>query len=814
MAAVSNDNTVAERQDPLGENIFDIKAFLKACGRKWQWFAWSLFIFLFIAAAWTFTRIPQYERQMAILVKDQGAGGSISDVAGAFSMLGLGGGNSNVNNELYALTSPAVMQEVVKDLQLQMNYLKKDFPHGETLYGDNLPWLVTMPGFSDSDGARFTYEVNPDGSGKLYKFRKTSLGKKYDYSEEVKVPAGGGLVKTPIGQVQIMANPRFSDEKWDETEKIVVGRMGFLQAVEFYSGKLKGELASKEADVIELSIEDSSKQRGDEILDKVLQVYTQRWINDKNVLAQATSDFINDRLTVIEKELSGVDNDIMRFQSEHAMVDMVEQAKLSMASGAQYKSEAMEVATQLEMARYVNDYVKKPANKNSVIPVNTGSLNSQLEAQIVQYNQMLLTRNNLEAASSAANPLVKDYDNQLVGMREAISRSLENQTHNLANSLAKLEREQGSVRKELAEVPKLSTQLLSDQRQQAVKQELYLYLLQKREENELSQTFSADNLRIITPPSGPLGKTSPKTGLILGVAFVLGLLLPGCSVYALEAANDKVRSRKDLDRMSAPFVGEIPQVGRSATSSVVKKLLKKRSKKGANSLEKLAFRVQPGKRDATNEAFRILRGNIDFMMRNAMGQVVQITSFNPGSGKSFVAYNLAESFAIKGKRVLLIDCDLRHGSISQYVKMPSKGLSAYLTGNVADWHKVLVKSPESNLEVMPIGHRPPNPAELLDTSRMNELIEEAKQEFDIVLLDCPPIDVVVDTQVLAPLADRTLVVVRAGLFAKSNVATLDELYNSYRFKNISVILNGTDSYNSRYGSDSGGYYGSEYAVEE
>lgn len=361
----------------------------------------------------------------------------------------------------------------------------------------------------------------------------------------------------------------------------------------------------------------------------------------------------------------------------------------------------------------------------------------------------------------------------------------------------------GSARKERtrAEGKMLSTPakvlpLLSEERQQKVKENLYLYLLTKREENELSQQFTADNIRVLTPPMGSLKPVSPKKIFIFAIAFILALLVPFVWIYLSVAGDTKVRGKKDLERVRIPFAGEIPQVGKQPK---FRKDANTKPKSRKHETAPLAV-VESGKRDVINEAFRVIRSNIDFMKGKDKGcEVIMLTSFNPGSGKSFISYNLGLSFALKDRKVLLIDCDLRHGSSSMFVGMPSKGLTNYLTENTDDWRNLVMKTPgEPSLSVIPVGKMPPNPAELLENGRLTRLVGEARSDYDYILLDCPPVNIVADTQIVGPLADRTLFVVRAGLLEKSAVKDINEFYDEKKFRNMSLILNGTEAVHSRY----------------
>lgn len=807
---MENNKTNNESQEKT--DSFSLNDLLKACASKWRWFLISVILFTGLGVFYVITRQPQYNRTMQVLVKDQDGGGGMADIASQFSSLGLVSTNTNVYNELISLMSPAVMSEVVVRLGLDVDYLEKGFPHGTTLYGSTLPFVINVPDLDPKDAASFVIELEPDGTSTINKFVKYDAGGTHKFDKEVKLPAGANKVRTPVGTIVFSPNERYVKTVRDKTVKIAVTRQAFLPTVEKYTSMLKGDLTDRDADVIDLSMKDVSIERVDDILNSVLDVYTSNWVSDKNRMAVATSQFIDERLKVIEKELGVVDSEIMDYKSKTLVPDLEEAARLNMKSTRDMDSEILETGTELSLARYVYDFVRKSVNKYSVIPVNTGVVSGQLEVQITNYNTLLLNRNNVASATSASNPIVQDYDTQLAGMREAIERALYTQVVGLEKQLAGLEGAQGNLRGQLASAPNQAKYLLSVERQQKIKEELYLYLLQKREENELNQTFTADNTRVITPPTGPVKPIFPKKMMTVGLALLVGLLFPAVIIYMRESSNTKVRSRKDLERMTTPFIGEIPMVGGKNRFEKLRKLFGEKKKK---KLEEVSARVSAGSRDLINESFRIVRGNIDFMMRSDTGRVMMVTSFNPGSGKSFVTYNLAATFAIKGKKVLVIDCDLRHGSASQFVGMPGKGISSYLTGNTQDWRSLVVKDKfDDMLYILPIGHRPPNPAELLESPLMKQLVDQARQEYDYIFLDCPPVDIVVDTQILAPLADRTIFIVRAGLLEKSAIPEIDDLYKNYRFKQMSILLNGTEHSFSRYGSDGRGYYGSAYQVKD
>lgn len=794
-----NSTTPVQKEDKKTEE-FSITDFIQLCKSNWKWFVLSVIFFCGLAFFYIISKEPVYERQEQVLVKDQDGGGSSSGIPSSISALGLLSTNTSVYNELIAITSPAVMSEVVTRLDLDMNYMLRKFPHGITLYGTSQPFKVKMTDVGVERGASFRMDLYKDGHARLYKFVEFTVDGKVKHDGEVNIKKWPGVYKTPIGVVDIAANDAYPKDgdmfRKDDKVTIQVTKMPVQVAIEGYLAKVTGDLTDEDADVIDLTIKDVNIQRANEILLTILDVYNENWVEDKNKVAVATSKFINERLRVIQEELGESDKTLADLQAATKTANLQGAAEMSQRKEAVSEDNIVSLLNQLTLSKYLEDYVRDPKNKYNIVPVNLGFGDSEASKQLVAYNELILNRKSLVANSSENNPLLEEYDRQIDLRRDIIFKTLASQVEHLEMSLNTMYKERGKAVERMVETPGKTLPLLTEGRQQKVKESLYLYLLEKREENELSQKFTADNLRVLTPPMGSLMPVAPKKKLILFVAFVFAIGLPLVILYFREVMNTKIRGKKDLENVKMPFAGEIPHVG-------------KRNKLRIDGKGKLIGRkedtaplsvVAEGKRDVVNEAFRVIRSNIDFMAGKDNGcQVILITSFNPGSGKSFISYNLGLSFALKHKRVLLIDCDLRHGSSSMYVGLPKKGLSDYLSGNVDDWRSLLKTAPASkDLTILPIGKMPPNPAELLENGRLDSIIQEAKQDYDYILLDCPPVNIVVDTMIVGRLADRTLFVVRAGLLDRSALDDLNDLYEDKKLKNMSVILNGTEAIHSRY----------------
>ena len=777
------------------------------CLAKWRWFVLSLVVCLGIATIYLLKTPPVYTRTASLLIKEESKGQSLSgDVGASFSDLGLFQSNTNVNNELVSLQSPAVMYDVVKRLHLEVDYATDGSFYPQVRYGQNLPLTVSFAGLADNETAVLTVEPAQSKGLKLTAF--VYNGEKVD--GEVIGALNDSLV-TPIGKIVIRPATGYMD--WQKSpEPLTVSRSALSSTVSRYSSGLNVALQSEKTTIVDLTFRDVCIQRAEDILNTVIAVYNENWIKDKNQIAVSTSMFINDRLGVIESELGHVDENISTFKSENLLPDVQAASQLYMTERSQAQSQILTLNTQLSMARYIRNYLTASSSRNQLLPANSGLENANIESQISEYNNLQLQRNNLVANSSEQNPLVVDMDESLRSMRRSIVSSVDNLITTLNTQIHSLEKSDQRATEHIAANPSQAKYLLSVERQQKVKESLYLFLLQKREENELSQAFTAYNTRVITPPTGSMIPTAPVKKNILLVGFALGILIPVVIVFLQETLNTRVRGKKDLENLSIPFVGEIPLYGKVRRSGLFHKKV--------TPLTETKVVVKEGSRDVVNEAFRVLRTNLEFVSsENSKGQVILMTSFNPGSGKTFLTVNIAATLAIKEKRVLVIDGDLRRGSTSVYVGSPHHGLSNYLAGKVQRIEDVIVPASETvRFDVLPIGTIPPNPTELLSGERLQTLLADFRTRYDYILIDCPPIELVADTHIIEKYADRTIFVVRAGLLERSMLPELETLYTEHKFKNMAVLLNGTEGngsyrygyrYGYHYGYGSSYYYGNE-----
>lgn len=753
---------------------------------KWYWFVMSLLAALALVVLYLMVTPPTYTRSASILIKDDSKGASAGSIAG-FDDLGIFKTNTNVNNELLTLKSPTLMREVVMRLDLDKRYIVKQRLRKVDLYKES-PVLVTFKEHNEQS-LQFDMMLVPGGKLKLFNFVRSG--------EKIAGEVEGSFsdtIATPVGVLMVTPTPLYSE--MSGYSEIYFTKGNLQSVVNGYSNALQAVLGTKESTVINLTIKNSSRRRAEDILNTLIAVYNEEWMNDKNRIAVSTSRFINDRLNLIESELGTVDEDISSFKSEHILPDVQAVSGMYLSQYAESGKELLELNNRLSIAENIRRNLSVESD-DRLLPANSGVDNSNLERQISEYNALVLRRNSLLANSSERNPLVIDMTQSLADMKQAVIRSVDNLIASLHTQIANVKRQESRVTGQIASNPNQARYLLSVERQQKVKEALYLYLLQKREENELSQAFTAYNTRVITPPYGSLSPTEPRRLFLLLVALMAGILLPLIFFMAKERMNTTVRGRKDLEGMTVPFVGEIPMYRKGRRRGWIKE----------ENIREVV--VKEKNRNIINEAFRVVRTNLEFMAKKeGKAKVIMVTSINAQSGKTFISMNLAAAFAIKGKKVLAIDLDMRKILLSSYVGSPKPGIADYLGHQIDDWRSIIVQSgSQSNLDVIPVGTIPPNPTELLFDERLEQLIETLSAEYEYIFVDCPPVEIVADTAIVNKLVDITLFVVRAGLLERALLPEIERFYTGGKLKNMAMILNGTDHENARYGYGYGYMYG-------
>lgn len=605
---------------------------------------------------------------------------------------------------------------------------------------------------------------------------------------------------------------------------------GCLKKAQGLSKRLKVTVEDEKSSIINLSIIDTSPYVAEQILSTTVQVFNEKWLAAKNKISATTSAFIQDRLSLLEKELGSVDDSISSFKARNKITDIDRISDVYLQQQSNSDAQILTLSNQKSMAIYIIGILRDKDSQHQLLPTNSGINNSVAEAQITQYNNLLLQLKSSLYNTSSQNPLIIKQEKELSDIRRNITATINNHIKALDIQLQSYMDVSGEANSKIVQNPKHAKHLLSVEREQKVKESLYLYLLQKKEENEISTTYTSYITDMIDPPHGSETPTAPNSRNVLFAAILMALLVPTVILFIRENLDNTVRDRYDIERKTnIALVGEVPLYiyDRKKQKTVAAPRFKTPKledilswRKKRNEFNPLV--VRPDQQDFVNEAFRVIRTNLEFMTSKHGGKNVYIvTSSYAGSGKTFVSMNLALALAIKGKKVLFIDGDLRHASASHHFHCPKIGFADYLAGNEDNLDNLIVSAADvlestlheraeevSSLHIIPVGTIPPNPTELLASERLEEFISKVRQQYDFIIIDCPPSDSLADTGIIERQADRTLFVVRAGLFERKRVEDIGTDAVSSKFKQLSIVLNG-----SKVGGRYGNRYGYKYAYK-
>lgn len=770
---------------------------------NWYWILLCVILGYGVANFYLRKTPPTFTRKASILLKDMNKSNLLGTAAYGYSDASLLMQSVDLTNEIFTIKSPVVMTEVIRRLNLQMQYEIEGTFRNAVLYGSNLPIDVKMLEAKDQESSSVTIEFDKDSTFVLSNFVKNG-----QIIEGISLSGQlGKTLSTPIGNIVVSSTPYY----YKPMRPIVVSHLRAQAALSKFSNemKVKSETGST---IINLEVNDSDIQRAEEILYSVIAIYNEQWMDDRNQVSISTNQFISERLNVIENELGNVDSNISNYKSDNLIIGNAESMAGMYVNQAQSaSSQIIDYNNQLYMARSLRSYLTNDNNFTQLLPASQGLNNASITNQISQYNSLLMRRNNLISASSLENPIVKDIDTQLAAIRSTMISSIDNHIDELNLYIRSAQGVRAQSNTKVAASPSQNKYLLSIERQQKVKESLYLFLLQKREENELSQAFTAYNNRVVTPPSGSNSPTSPVAMRVYLICMLVGFLLPIAFLILRELSNTSVRGRKDLDNLKIPFLGELPLMDKRSRFSRILDNIKEwfKSRKHHHEDKTLHIVVKENSTNVMNEAFRVIRTNMEFVAGKGEGaRVIMLTSFNPNSGKTFIVSNLGIALTFKKKKTLIIDLDMRKRSLSALVGKHSKGLSNYLGGYIDDFRELIKSVPEvPELDVLPAGKIPPNPTELLYDQKLDNLIASVRKEYDYIFLDCPPLEIVADATIISRLADMTIFVVRAEALQLSALPDVQKYYDENRLPKMTILLNAPTDAFSRYGYHK---YGSRY----
>lgn len=763
---------------------FSLTDFIHLILNNWYWFVISSVVCLAVATFYIKKTPKTYSRTATILVKDSRKGGNsdliaFSDVAGVNT-------RKSVDNELIILKSNKLRHDVARRLRLDINYSDKVGLRPRNLYGIS-PIAMSIVNDNETDSFSFTATIGADSTISLTNF--AGMGVNETAATSTVKAHLGDTINSPIGRIII--NPTLYYNKNEKGHVIHVSKSSIAAAAGLASVNVT--LADKNSSIIAISKMDSNPRRAEDIINMLITCYEDDTKADKKRISEATADFISDRLALISGELGDVDEDVASFKQSHRMVSLESEAARNMSESDRFRMEGLQLENQIRMANFIKDYLLDPSHTNDLIPAAVAVSDAAINANIANYNETLIRRDKLLANSSTSNPMIQEIDSQLSAIRRSIIASIDNQIATLNIQLDNIRAQENRATSRVSAIPRQEKQIQSITRQQKIKEELYLYLLNKREENEIALNVVEGNARIIDPAYGSNAPVAPVTSSILLAALLLGLAVPLVILYVIEILNTTIRGRKDLEEnLSIPFLGEIPLYKGQMDNGIV---------------------VRDNSTDAVSEAMRIIRSNMAFMkVQNENLQTVMVTSSNPHAGKTFVSSNLAMSLALTNKRVVLIDFDLRRRTLSKEFgqRHARKGLSSYLAGTFTELNDIIFNSNmNANLDIIYAGPQPPNPAEMLLSEKLDKMIAELRKRYDYIILDAVPALMVADAQIIDRLSDLTIYVVREGLLDRRQLPDIERLYTTGRFHNMSVVLNGSSSLNG-YGYRHGYGYGYGY----
>ena len=724
-----------------------------------------------------------YFRSATVIIKDPSNKASTSGLDRFDNFIN----KVNVANEILQFRSKKLMREVVQRVHADVSYQIKDGLRSNELYNES-PVLVSLPDALPEQSFSFTMTLKDAKTVTLSDFSGIEAKPSYEVAlnDTVAIIEGMNVVVTATNYLR---------DSWLNTP-IRVQKLPVESMVNYYKNALGIQQEEEEASILTLALKDSSPARAEDVLNTLITVYNEEAIKEKNQVAVNTANFINERLIIIERELGNVESNLESFKQRNQIVDIASSAGMYMTESQKYNADAMELETQLRLANFIKDYLTDPGKETDLIPSNTGISDMNIENQISLYNAAKLKRDHLIDDSSVNNPVVQELNNSLRAMKQSIIRAVDNMIVSLNVKRNDAQNREMRAQDRVTAIPTKERQMLSIERQQKIKEALYLFLLNKREENALSQAMADNNARVIDGAEGSNAPISPNRNRILLLGLLVGIALPGAVCLAILFMDTRVHGRKDIEGViSVPYLGEIP---------LDKEAMKDHRKK--------VMAVKEQGDDIVSEAFRILRTNMAFLSKkDKPAQVITFTSFNIGAGKTFIARNLSMSLAYLKKRVVMVDLDIRKGTLSRHFGHYHVGVTNYLSDNMVKVDDIIQH--QEGFDLIPAGILAPNPAELLMDNRLDELMNELRTRYDYIIADNVPVGLIADATIANRIADLTIFVVRAGKLDRRQLPDIEKLYQEKKLKNMALVLNGANPERHGYGYSYGYGYGYGYGYK-
>lgn len=749
----------------------------------WKWILASVLIACVIGFFYLRTQPYTYHLTTTLLVVDQSKSGAMNEMSmmKQLDVMGFGSSLSMVNNENEVLKSSALMKRVVNQLELHTTYTTKDFLRTIDLYTAS-PYYVKMDSMALIQLEKtLSFEIAREEG------QYTIEGEYNDstFSQIVKkLPA---MINTPAGPISIALRKGL---KFLPQNEITVTISNPNAVGRYISAKLLTTEVSKQVDVINIGLNVSNEQKGKDILNTLSAIYNRDAIEQINRSAMNTANFIDDRLRLISGELSDVEGEVENYKQVNQMTDISSDAKIYLERNNEFDQQRILVENQLSLIRFVEEFISKGANQYALIP-NLGLTDVGLVAVIQKYNELLMNRERIAGGSSEENPALRNMNQQIVSARRSIQVSIANSRKGLEITKRELDSQNQRAVSKIRDLPRQEREFIEIKRQQQVKESLYLFLLQKREEASLTMAITVPKGRVLnTPDTGE--QTGPRSKIIMGVFFLLGLAFPLLIIFLRDLINTTISNRAQVEKLSdVPVLSEL---GHNNTGNVI-------IDHSSNT-------------DSNAELFRLLRTKLQFTLDYPSQKVMMVTSTEPGEGKSYVSLNLAISLSLTGKKVMLMGLDLRKPQLKKHLNLDGEeGMSSVLSGHVSDYRSIIQRvAAYPTLDVIPGGVIPPNPNELLMNKRLDEMVEKLRNEYDYIVIDTAPVGAVSDSFLIDRVVDIAIYMCRMDYSDKRNIEFLNHVKADKTLKRPYLVINDVNMqskyyYHRGYSYGYGNYYG-------
>ena len=748
-----------------------IKPFL----RKWQWFVLSVVMALFLIFIFLKIKSPIYKISSTILIKEaKSSGGGKDDLAmgllGELSVFG-GMGSNSVENELEILKSKKLMRDVVLKNNLQTSVYVLESLGKKEVYKDKSPIVVRIVNENlEEKYPEKPIQLNIKGDAVELVSKELSNSLKTQFGREIKLPAVTFVIDK---------NKNFRPEKDLDYNHLEISLASIDSRVSKLQEEYSVNLADKKATVIALNINVENVEKGKDILNELVKSYNTDAIEDKDITTKKTLEFIDERIKLISEELGQVENKKQDFKQKNKLSDIDTEVKLGLETNADARKKQLEVETQININKALLNSVVH-LNGNSLLPINTGVESAEINSGIDAYNRLVLEKNRLLENATDQHPAVAELNKQIQELKKNIINTLNKNKQSLEIANSEYETELAKIDGKISKVPYLEKIFRNIERTQQIKENLYLLLLQKREESAISLNISAPKARVVDVAYASEKPIAPKKIIYYIGALMLGLLVPFMIIYLRRLLNDKIITKQDLERLVKDnILVELPSIPKNGSELV-----------GKNDLSSMA------------EAFRILITNLKFKLPNREnGRVVLVTSTVKGEGKTFVSINTALTLAGGKSRVVIIGADIRNPQLQRYERESRrlKGLTEYLHGDL-DVQEIIHQFPDNtNMDIIYSGMIPPNPTDLLTNGRFGTLIEELRQDYQYIIIDSAPLLLVPDTLLIADTADATIYVSRSKHTKNDLIEFANKNIREHKIHNVGFILNDVNKHFFSYG---------------